>query len=162
MSNVVPPKSGNVPLPKRRGTPPRITKVNPQSQLDQQPDVPLSRDLIDAVRDWPGVVLDHSLRAPNGTVGFFLDRPSEQPVEAFLLGLEFAHVHPGPDHSLHMVLADPLRGEAIAQGWAVPHHLAGAPGVSPQTVLVFAPRDRDELSVVLSLVQAAWRFARGH
>lgn len=148
-------------LPARAGPLPAYTRSNPQTQLDQQPGHPLSEALIETVGAWPGVTLSHSLRAPPGTVGFFLDEPSEQPPEAFLLGREFAHVHPHPDHSLHMVLPEPLRGEAIAKGWAVPHHLAGAPSVSPLTVLVFAPRDAQELAVVSALVAAARRLARG-
>lgn len=157
----VPMLSASTALPARPGPPPAYTRSNPQTQLDQQPDHPLSAALIAAVRTWPGVALGHSLRAPPGTVGFFLDTPSEQPPEAFLLGREFAHVHPYPDHSLHMVLPDPLRGEAIAKGWAVPHHLAGATSVSPYTVLVFAPRDAAELAVVTALVEGAFSFARG-
>lgn len=146
-------------LPPRGGPIPNFSSSNPQMQLDQQPDRPLTAELIAHVRSWPGVEVDYSMRAPRGTIGFFLDAPSGRPPSSFLLGLEFAHVHPGPDHSLHMVLPEPIRTEAIERGWVVPHHLAGTPGVSPYTVLAFAPRDETELSIVLDLVRSAWRFA---
>ncbi|NBN64807.1 hypothetical protein GWI72_13610 [Microvirga tunisiensis] len=154
-------KAGARALPFREGPPPRYTLSNPQTQLDQQPDRPLTFAIVSEVSGWPGVRIDGSLRAPMGTVGFFLDHPSGQPADSFLLGLEFAHVHPGPDHSLHMVLPEPILSEAIGHGWAVPHHLAGAPGVSRFTVLVFAPRDTSELPIALALVKSAWHFAAG-
>ena len=75
--------------------------------------------------------------------------------------LEFAHLHAAPDASFHLTLPEPLRQQAIDTGWAEPHPLAGHPTVSPNIVMVYAPRDRAEVETVMSLVTASWAFARG-
>ena len=147
-------------LPRRRGPRPATTTLNPHMQIDQQPARPLSRDLIEAIRSLPGVELAPSRRAPPRTIGFHLRAEhAGGPPEAFMLGSEFAHVHPGPDHSLHLTLPEPLRTEAIAAGWAEPHPLAGYPTVSRAIVLLYAPRDDGELALVSALVRASWAYA---
>ncbi|WNG15853.1 luciferase family protein [Cystobacter fuscus] len=94
--------------------------------------------------------------------GFYLkEQDAHGPQEAFLLGLEFAHLHPSPDGSLHLPLPEPLRSKAIASGWAEKHPLAGYPSVSRDIVMVYAPRDPAEIEVVTTLVTASWRYARG-
>ncbi|MFY0310477.1 luciferase family protein [Leisingera sp. D0M16] len=147
-------------LAKRNGPRPLTTKTNPHSQLDQQPPQPMSRKLAERISALDGVTTGHSNRAPLGTLGFFLPE-GKGPSRAFMLGPEFAHIHPGPDHSLHMTLPESVRAEAIAKGWAEPHPLAGQPTVSKDIVLVFAPRDESELDTVTRLATASWAYARG-
>ena len=149
-------------LPVRQGPRPRTTTVNPQTQLDQQPAMPLSADLIERIASLPGVNLGPSGRAPHGTIGFYLEAEvGSGPTEAFMLEREFAHVHPRPDHSLHMTLPASVRERAIRAGWATPHPMAGYPTVSPNLVMVYAPRDASEAEVVTRLLTAAWGFASG-
>jgi hypothetical protein len=149
-------------LTPRHGARPRVTTCTPQAQIDQFPQISLSQVLVQRAANFPGVKLGGSLRAPPGTIGFFLPGVEPRGREAdFLLGREFAHVHPGEDGSLHMELPDPLRTEAVNAGWAELHLLAGVPTVSPGTVLVYAPRDGAEVDVVMSLIEASWRNAQG-
>jgi hypothetical protein len=78
---------------------------------------------------------------------------------AFLVGREFAHLHPTPDLSLHLALRTPDAEQAIALGWAEwhPHVLLGR---LPRTVvMVFAPRDEYEARTVERLVHVSWQFA---
>lgn len=149
-------------LPPRRGPRPETTDTNPHSQIDQQPGSPLSDALLDRLADMHDVRFGPSMRAPRGTVGLHLEaeRTSDDP-DAFMLEREFAHVHPVPDSSLHMVLPEPLRSAAIEAGWAEPHPMAGRPTISKDIVLVFAPRDAGELDVVEGLVRAAHGYAAG-
>lgn len=150
------------PLPERAGPRPRTSETTPHSQLDQQPAHPLSAALIAMAGALPGVVTGPSRRAPPGTVGFHLTREAARgPAEAFLIDREFAHVHPGPDHSLHLILPEPIRSHAIVAGWAEAHPLAGLPTVSPLTTMAYAPRDAAELAVVETLLRAAWAHAAG-
>jgi hypothetical protein len=152
--------AASTPLPARAGPRPATTTTNPHTQLDQQPAQPLTSALVDAIRTLPGVVLGPSRRAPPRTIGFFLDAAHARgPAEAFMLGHEFAHVHPQPDSSLHLTLPEPLRSAAIAAGWAEPHPLAGYPTVSRDIVMVYAPRDAAELQTVIRLVAASWAYA---
>ncbi|GAA1149046.1 luciferase family protein [Nocardioides aquiterrae] len=72
----------------------------------------------------------------------------------FLVGSEFAHLHPTPDLSLHAALPRDLMVEAIEAGWAEPHPIARL-GLIPDTiVMLYAPRDENELDVVADLVTA--------
>lgn len=150
-------------LPQRRGTTPTTTRQNPQQQLDQIPDQTNYTAFRQMVANWPGVIKRPSLRAPLGTVGLYLtDDNAKGPDEAFLLGTEFAHLHPLPDGSMHMVLPPRAHRAAIDSGWGIPHPMAGMPTVSPQTILIFAPRDAAEREVVKELISAAESYARGN
>lgn len=151
-------------LPMRAGVRPRTIPCAPHSQLDQI--VPEARSLaaglVERLASLGHVKLGHSRRAPPGSVGFYLDPAMGcGRSEAFLLGDEFAHVHLDDDCSLHVILPEPLRGAAIAAGWAEPHPLAGQPTVSPDTVMLYAPRDAGEVAVLAALVEASWTNARG-
>lgn len=157
----MPSPSADTDLPSRAGPRPSTTRSNPQYQLEQVPDVPLSDRLIERVARLDGVELGASRRSPPGTVGFFLAGSDGLPEASFLLGNEFAHVHITHEHGLHLVLPEPVRTAAMRAGWAEPHPLAGRPTVSPLTVLVYAPRDAAELEVTARLVEAAWALARG-
>lgn len=151
-------------LPPRQGPRPRTTPHAPHSQVDQLASasdrLAMSRQLIESLADLDGVSLGHSRRAPPGTVGLYLDPGHACGDErAFLLGNEFAHVHVSDDGSLHAILPEPLRREAMARGWAEPHPFAGQPSVSPDTVMIYAPRDGEEVAIVADLVRRSWRNA---
>ncbi|MBX7481709.1 luciferase family protein [Qipengyuania qiaonensis] len=149
-------------LEKRAGPRPRTTQTNPHSQIDQLPRPLLSHDLIERLAALPGISLGPSGRAPYGTIGLYLSEDDARgPERAFLLPREFAHLHPEPDGSLHLPLPEPVRSRAIAAGWAEPHPLAGQPSVSPDIVMVYAPRDAEEIEIVATLVASAWAYARG-
>ena len=148
-------------LPERAGPRPRTTPTNPQYQLEQVPETPLSDALFERLVDLERVELRESLRSPPGTIGFFLADADGTPEEAFLLGTEFAHVHVTEEHGLHLICPEPARTSAIARGWIEPHPLAGRPTVSALTVLAYAPRDPAELDVIERLVRLAHRHALG-
>jgi len=83
------------------------------------------------------------------------------PADAFIDDHEFCHIHPLPEGSLHLTLPDTLRQQAIENGWAELHPLARTGSLSPSLAMVYAPRNEQELEVVLKLVLASSRFARG-
>lgn len=86
---------------------------------------------------------------------------AEGPREAFILGTEFAHLHGRHDGSLHLALPRALVKDALEHGWAEPHP-ATRSGDWPSTLMMlYGPRDRDELELVWRLVQASYAFARG-
>lgn len=146
----------------RVGPRPNTTACAPHSQVDQIPPdrAGLSRRLVASLATLDAVSVGWSRRAPPGSVGLYLHPSCARTDErAFLLGLEFAHVHADDDGSLHAILPEPLRSDAIEAGWAEPHPLAGRPSVSPDTVMIYAPRDEAEIAVVVDLVRAAWMNA---
>lgn len=146
-------------LPARRGPRPRTTPSNPHTQLDQQPDDPNVRDrLATRVFALAGVSERPSLISVPGARALVLDQPAGAP-EAFMVGGEFAHLHPAPDLSLHVALPAALAQTAVEAGWGEVHPVARRGLIPPNVLMLYAPRDHDELEVVAGLVEAAWRAA---
>ena len=149
-------------LPPRAGARPRTTPSNPHTQLDQQPDDPrLIDELARRVFALPGVVEEPSGISVPGARALVL-APGEPagPPEAFLIGREFAHLHPDPDHSLHAMLPLETVDDAVAAGWAEPHPVALRGLIPHNAVMLYAPRDTAELDVIEGLVRASHAFAR--
>jgi hypothetical protein len=149
-------------LPRRAGAPPRTTPTNPHTQLDQQPaDAWPAEELARRVFALPGVVEQPSaISVPGARALVLAEGETAGPPEAFLIGREFAHLHPSPDRSLHAMLPPDVRDAAIDAGWAEVHPVARR-GLIPDTaVMLYAPRDEGELDVVERLVRASHAFAR--
>jgi hypothetical protein len=150
------------PLPPRAGSRPRATPTNPHTQLDQQPADPgVVDELARRVFALPGVIERPSAISVPGARALTLapDEPTGPP-EAFMIDREFAHLHPAPDHSLHAMLPPPLADEAVEAGWAEVHPVARLGLIPPTAVMLYAPRDEDELAVIEQLVPASHAFAR--
>jgi hypothetical protein len=118
-------------------------------------------ELARRIFDLPGVVEEPSRISVPGARALVLaaDEPTGPP-EAFLIGREFAHLHPAPDHSLHAMLPTATATEAVAAGWAEPHPIALRGLIPPTAVMLYAPRDAAELDLVERLVRASHAFAR--
>lgn len=148
------------PLPKRCGPRPTTTDTNPHTQLDQQPDGAEQRDLLAAdLFALPGVEERASLISVPGALALCLPRAANAPADAFMIDTEFAHLHPGRDQSLHVMLPPELVPDAIDAGWAEQHPVARRGEIPPNAVMLYAPRDDLERSVVTQLVQAAHEYA---
>ena len=109
----------------------------------------------------PGVVERPSGISVPGARALWLEAGPIGPPEAFMIGAEFAHLHPDPDQSLHAMLPLELAAEAIAAGWAEEHPAARRGLIPPTAVMLYAPRDDAEREVLASLVRASHAFARG-
>jgi hypothetical protein len=94
-----------------------------------------------------------------GTRAFHLPTSTGGADGAFMIGREFAHLHPATDGSLHMVLPPDLVDRVVENGWAERHPLAGRYGLPGNIVMVYGPRDDDELGIVEDLVRASHSFA---
>ena len=149
-------------LPRRPGPRPTTTPTNPHTQLDQQPTGFGQRELLAAaVFALPGVVERPSAISVPGARALWLAEGADGPVEAFMIGKEFAHLHPAPDLSLHAMLPPSLAEEAIEAGWAEQHPVARRGLIAANAVMLYAPRDDAEREIVEQLVRAAHAFARG-
>jgi hypothetical protein len=152
----------STPLPQRAGSRPQTTPTNPHTQLDQQPGDPvLVAELARRIFALPGVLERPSRISVPGARALTLgDGEPAGPPAAFLIDREFAHVHPSPDHSLHAMLPPDLAAEAISAGWAEMHPVARMGLIPPTAVMLYAPRDEEELAVIEGLVRASHAFAR--
>lgn len=150
-------------LPPRKGPRPATTPTNPHTQLDQQPDdLSIREELAQRVFALPDVVEQPSqVSVPGARALWLRDGAPAGPAEAFMIGREFAHLHPRQDASLHLTLPPNLVEAAIEAGWAELHPVARRGLIPRTTVMVYAPRNRDELEVVYGLVLASYRHAGG-
>jgi hypothetical protein len=148
-------------IPARRGPRPTTTPTNPHTQLDQQPANDQPRQRLMAQLADLDVVWAQSLISVAGAEALTLTRDASVGAsDAFMIGTEFAHLHPVPDQSLHMVLPPETARVAIETGWAEQHPVARLGMISSGAVMVYAPRDAHEADIVAQLVRASYLHAR--
>jgi hypothetical protein len=145
----------------RAGPRPRTTPTNPHTQLTQNAPSDLQERVFEIASSMSGVVAGPSAVSVPGARAFHLPASAHDSPEAFMVGREFAHLHPPSDGSLHLVLAPDVVDGVIENGWAERHPLAGRHGLPANIVMVYGPRDDQELGVVTDLVRASHAFAAG-
>ncbi len=147
-------------IPVRDGERPKTTNTNPHEQLTQNPDNGMHQQFKEQLFN-----LDHVSRRPSiisvpGSEALWLNEDQTcNCAGGFMIGREFAHVHPAYDGSLHMVLSVADFQQVIDKKWGEKHPLAGM-GPIPETVLlVYGPRNNEEITTVLSIVEASFNNA---
>ena len=147
-------------LPARAGARPEVSWSIPQEQRSDHSPAEVQEQLFARVTALPGVTSTQSAISVPGARGFMVSPGTDAPVDAFLVPQvgEFAHLHPGYDGSLHLALPPALARDAVAQGWAVAHPLAGI-RLARGMVMVYGPRDAEELDVVAGIVAAGHAYA---
>lgn len=148
--------------PARRGPRPQTQQAMPHQQLDQQASPALQEALFQRCVTLPGVQPGPSYVSVPGARAFHLDPDLAHGAgEAFMRGTEFAHLHPAYDGSLHLALPEPQARAVIDAGWGEYHPLV-AHGIMPPTqLMVYGPRDGEELEVVWRIIEESYAFARG-
>ena len=148
-------------LPAREGARPDVSWSIPQQQLTDNAPRDLQEKVYAHAAELDGVSAAQSQISVPGARGFTLAETGAHP-DAFLVAEvgEFAHLHPGYDGSMHLALPVDLAADAVRQGWARPHMWAGV-RLSPGFVMVFGPRDEDELAVVQGILDASHAYASG-
>ncbi|MEM7241952.1 MAG: hypothetical protein AAF429_07190 [Pseudomonadota bacterium] len=152
--------SSDLDLPQRKGQKPATTSALPHSQLtDHGPD-----DVIAQLHDWcfslPDINEEDSGISVPGSRAMVLHDGVACNDQAFMVGREFAHIHPHPDSgSMHLKLSAEDARAVIDAGWGESHYLV-TQGIFPMgLILVFSPRDTDELAVVKTIVARSYDFA---
>jgi len=140
-------------MPERAGPRPEVIGPAPHAQRSQNAPAALQQELLRRARELPGVrEADSGVSVP-GARAFVLDEATALgPREAFMVGREFAHLHPPEDGSLHLTLPAAVADAAYAAGWGEPHPMTGTP-------LIFGPRDEVELEVVWGLLRVSYEHA---
>ncbi len=131
----------------------------PHTQLGVRPVPEVNAELFRRAFSLPGVENRPTVISVPGARGLWLDEalPLARP-ELILVGREFTHIH--PDGSMHLTLPADRADEAIRAGWAEPHPIARMIG-QDGLVLVYTPRDFDELEVLWTLVLDAYCYVTG-
>ncbi len=145
----------------RQGERPQVTSDGPQTQLTQRSPPELWGRLVAGVFALPGTVEGHSQVSPASSRAVFLaGRLDERAPETSLAPgqrLEPVHLHGVHDTSLHLCLWPDRGAELIDAGWAEPHQY----GDFGTELLVYGPRNEEELALVLGFVAESLSFARG-
>jgi len=149
-------------LKPRTGPRPRTSRMLPHVQLDQWPAEPIVQELLRRVLALPGVAAKESrIASPAVHAIRILNDDAGGPPQAFIDYHEFCHLHPSPSGSIHLTLPDAVRLRAVEAGWVEPHLIVSQGIISKNVVLVYAPRDIDELETVIALTTISYRFAKG-
>lgn len=148
-------------LGRRKGTRPRLAAAWPCLQTEDEAKPEVAEALKRTLLDLPGAVPRMApFDAPGQGVGLEEDLARGQP-EAFIGGSCWVNLR--PDGSMHLSLRPEWAQKVIDRGWATIHpfarYMAGA--VPPQSLVVYAPRDRAELNVAKRIAAAAHGYAVG-
>jgi hypothetical protein len=147
----------------REGPRPSTRKGIPHAQLDQFPPPEIAAKLADRILSLPHAIVRESRLTASGCRAICL--PGEfacGPQCAFIDDHEFCHIHPAPECHLHLTLPDKVREEIAQLNWVEYHPLAGV-GFLPKTMMmVYAPRNEQELESVVRIVGVSYEFARGN
>lgn len=147
-------------LPARGGERPVVSWSIPQEQRSDNAPQDLQEKLFSRVSSLAGVATRQSAISVPGAKGLMLSPAPGAHLDAFLVPSagEFAHQHPPYDGSLHLALPPVLAAEAVRKGWAVAHPLAGV-RLARGMVLVYGPRDEEELETVAAMVETSHHYA---
>ena len=149
-------------VPQRAGPKPRTTATNPHQQVDQNAPGAMQEALFRRACGLPGVIARPSQISVKGARGFWLPKElAAGPPDAFMIGEEFAHLHPAYDGSLHMKLPFDCIAEVLAKGWGELHPSAPQEFAPGKTVMIYGPRDEIELDVVWQILKQSYGFATG-
>ena len=146
-------------LPQRPGDPPSVTEGVPHIQQDQTS----SDELIEALALWAfslnGIEEEPSRASLPGARALTVSRDRQARPEAMIIGREFAHIHPQPTGgSLHLRVGPDEAAEVVDKGWGEYHPFA-LNGSVPNLIMVYAPRDADDLDIVKTIVKASADYA---
>ena len=149
-------------LPRRAGERPKTTSTNPHQQLSQNPTLEVHELLLRKAFAFAHVERRPSAISVPGAQALWLsEEVAGARPEAFLIGREFAHVHPPLDGSMHMMLPSEAVEQLLEKGWGEPHPMARRGLIPPTAVMVYAPRDATEVETVLQIIKASYHFACG-
>ncbi|MEM6803905.1 MAG: hypothetical protein AAF696_21040 [Bacteroidota bacterium] len=150
-------------MPIRKGERPATTPSNPHMQLTQQPD---DLSYIKKLMDW-AFTLSNIEKKPSaisvpGSVAMWMEEEhSCKRCNAFMIGHEFAHFHPHPDHSMHLGIPQKDAEIIIEKGWGEFHPMIKRNILPPNIIMMYAPRSQEELEVAKFILARSYDFAKG-
>ncbi|KIJ66708.1 hypothetical protein HYDPIDRAFT_85168 [Hydnomerulius pinastri MD-312] len=154
-------------IPERRGERPKIGwHPLPHRQVDRLPSQEAQKKL-DAIfakraEDNPHLVEIgvSRLEGMHGAMNIAPSVPSPHKVADKALR-EIAHIHPEIDHSVHVTLSPQDCKLVIERGWGERHPLSGSRALHKEYLLIYAPRDDEELELVNRILGATIGYMTG-
>ena len=151
---------GSHALPARRGRRPKTVRGPLHIQCNQHGDLKYLNQLVDEVLTWPYIESAEPFVSRSNTIPIRLkEMAASNDPSAFITDREFARVFLGvPTIYLDLPLLCAYR--AIVRGWAEPHYL-GSQGLMPAgTVVVYTPKDVEELAICSFLFSESYHLGR--
>jgi Family of unknown function (DUF5519) len=149
-------------FPTRPGPEPTITTEEPQEQLDQLGSEEIWDEMLRRANELPGVTEGDSVISVKGARAFFLPEDLiKGPKDSLIMENEFAHIHPRPDSSWHLQLPHELAVLAISGGWGRIHTVVWMGDAPANSMMLYSPRNSEEMEVVWGLVEESYRYATG-
>jgi hypothetical protein len=148
-------------LPFRKGKRP-VTICGPlHLQCSNHGDDRLLRHLIEDMVAWPDIE-PNSLPAASPdlvSIRVAAEVPNDD-LSVFIAGREFGRVHFGPP-TIYLALPLSCAHWTIVRGWAEPHYSSSFGLLPPSVMVVYTPRDEQELAVCRWLFRISYHFALG-
>jgi hypothetical protein len=147
-------------LPTRRGQRPKTVRGPLHIQCSGHGDLKYLNQLVDEVLTWPYIESAEPLVSRSNTIPIRLtEMAASSDPSAFITDREFGRVLLGAP-TIYLVLPLLCARRAIVRGWAEPHYL-GSQGLMPAgTVIVYTPKDVEELAVCLVLFSESYHLGR--
>lgn len=150
------PEGPDLALPARPGAPPEVTDGVPHIQLRDNASIRLLRRLTEWAFSLEGVVEEPSQTSLPGARALTVPSGLTPRPEAMMAGREFAHIHPGG--SLHLRLPMNQAAQVVERGWGEWHPFA-LTGELPNFVMVYAPRNMNDLASVRTIIESSVDFS---
>lgn len=133
----------------------------PQRQADQIPSEEMKLEIVKtffqiAVDNIKLVEIAGSL-AERVHAAMYVRGPPPHAAAAQIKG-EIGHVHADVDYSMHLVLSPRDCKLVIEHGWGERHPMSGTRVLPVEDLLIYAPRDQEELAVVKRIIKASVGF----
>ena len=151
-------------LPIRQGSRPKTLRGPLHIQCSGHGDRKYIDQLVRDVLTWPYVeALADSSNTPTAIPVRFQENAATLDSAPFISAREFARVLLGAP-TIYLALPLVCAHWAIVKGWAEPHYLSSFGLMPAGAVVVYAPKDREQLSVCYALFHAAYHsaFANGY
>jgi hypothetical protein len=151
---------GSHELPARRGRRPKTVRGPLHIQCNQHGDLKYLNQLVDEVLTWPYIESAEPFASRSNTISIrLMEMEASNDPSAFITDREFARVFLGVP-TIYLVLPLLCAHRAIVRGWAEPHYL-GSQGLMPAgTVVVYTPKDVEELAICSVLFSESYHLGR--
>lgn len=151
-------------IPKRQGVRPKTTNTNPHTQLTQQlEDISYIKELKRWAFKLGNIEKKPSAISVPGAVAMCMENDHKcTSSNAFMVGNEFAHFHPHPDYRLHLSLPKKDAEFIIINEWGEWHPLIKKGYLPPNIIMMYAPRNEEELEVAKFILKRSYDFAKGN
>jgi hypothetical protein len=151
---------GSDALPARTGQRPKTIRGPLHIQCGGHGDLKYLNQLVEEVLTWPYIESVQLFVSRSNTIPIRLtELAASSDPSAFITDREFARILLGAP-TIYLVLPLPCAHRAIVRGWAEPHYL-GSQGLMPAgTVVVYTPRDLEELAVCSVLFSESYHLGQ--